>query len=63
MPNGVNWQIPHSGKTSGNLRPIHIPKPEKKKEPKNVISTNDGRKRKSSSRETQIFLIMLQKKV
>ena len=37
---GVNWQILHSGKTSGNLKPILNSKSEKEKEPKKAISAN-----------------------
>lgn len=37
---GVNWQIPLSGKTSRNLKPIHNSKPKKEKKPKKSISDN-----------------------
>lgn len=37
---GVNWQIPHSGKTSRNLKPILNSKSEKETKQKKAISTN-----------------------
>ena len=40
---GVNWQIPHSRKTSRNLKPILNSKSEKETKPKKAIST-DGHK-------------------
>jgi len=38
---GVNWQIPHSGKTSKNLKPILNSKSEKESKPKKAIPKNE----------------------
>ncbi len=37
---GVNWQIPHSGKSQRNLKPILNSNSEKETKPKKIISTN-----------------------